>query len=76
MIPHRSKTVVYPSHKGDSTHSHDHVTWPVNLRPINRTVSSPIKPIPGEDEDEDDDILFPFVMSVGMCGRLRCCSMI
>lgn len=37
-------------HNGESTHSQLHVIFPVNLRPINRTVNRPTKPIPPLEE--------------------------
>jgi hypothetical protein len=32
----------------------------VSFRPTNNTVSKPVKPIPPEDEEEDEDILVSF----------------
>lgn len=34
-----------PIHRGDRTHSHDHVMWPVSFRAINRMVSRPENPM-------------------------------
>ena len=45
-------------HNGDKTHSHDQSIYPVNFKPINKTVSNPKKPIP---PDEDDDSLIVIV---------------
>lgn len=36
-------------HRGDRTHSHDHVINPVSLRPMKSTVKRPANPIPPDD---------------------------
>src|SRR3982751_149687 len=35
-----------PIQSGESTHHHDQSMYPVNLRPMNRTVRRPVKPTP------------------------------
>jgi hypothetical protein len=42
---------------GDNTQIHGHAITLVSLRPTKRTVSSPGRPMPSEEEEEDDMIL-------------------
>jgi hypothetical protein len=41
---------------GDNTQIHGHAITLVSLRPTKRTVSSPGRPMPPEEEEEDDMI--------------------
>ena len=38
-------------HSGHSIHSHGHVMYPVNFRPMNRTVNNPTNPTPPDDDE-------------------------
>ena len=38
-------------HRGDKTQIQGHVMYPVSLRPTNKTVSKPVKPMPDEEEE-------------------------
>ena len=44
-------------HKGDNTHNQDQLITLVSLRPTNNTVSRPEKPIPEEEDGEEEDIV-------------------
>jgi hypothetical protein len=42
---------------GDNTHNHGHAITLVSLRPTKRIVSNPGKPMPPEDDSEEDAIV-------------------
>jgi len=42
---------------GDNTHHQDQVITLVSLRPTNNTVKAPVKLIPPEDEEDEEDIV-------------------
>ena len=52
-------------HRGDSTHTHGQVIYPVSLRPINKTVRRPGKPIPEEEEEELLDMVVSLIICSG-----------
>ena len=52
---------------GDNTHHQDQVITLVSLRPMNRIVSAPVKLIPLEDVDDEDDIVLERDCLIAFC---------
>jgi hypothetical protein len=52
---------------GDNTHHQDQVITLVSLRPMNRTVRAPVKLIPPEDEEDEDDIVLERDCLIAFC---------
>ena len=49
-------------HIGDNTHHHDKLIYPVSFRPMKRTVSNPVKPIPDDDEELVSLLIYCFIL--------------
>ena len=62
-------TTVNGIHRGDKTHTQDHVTYLVNLSPMNKIVNNPANPMPlllffGDDATAMSSLIFvnPFLI--------------
>ena len=53
--------------RGDSTHHQDQVITLVSLRPTNNTVKAPVKLIPPEDEEDEEDIVLERDCLIAFC---------
>jgi len=61
MITTKKKMpIISPIHKGDSTHTHDHVILPRSFKVIKTIASNPKNPIPLDVCDELLDISLSF----------------